>query len=112
MIKWDGRVRPNVPVRTNDTNDLCNASVDSFCYYETSYNMNKMRSAAHSHENLVPSDLGARSRHNARATNSQRKMSDNAVWNAVKPYMNGGLSGMGATCVIQPLDSTSSSVSR
>jgi|TARA_B100000085_G_C18309211_1_gene417569 solute carrier family 25 oxoglutarate transporter 11 len=33
-------------------------------------------------------------------------MSDlNPVWKAVKPYMNGGLSGMGATCVIQPLDS-------
>lgn len=34
-------------------------------------------------------------------------MSDNAVWRAVKPYVNGGLSGMGATCVIQPLDSAS-----
>jgi hypothetical protein len=34
------------------------------------------------------------------------EMSDlNPVWKAVKPYMNGGLSGMGATCVIQPLDS-------
>lgn len=39
-------------------------------------------------------------------------MSDNAVWKAVKPYMNGGLSGMGATCIIQPLDSTFRSNSR
>jgi len=31
-------------------------------------------------------------------------MSD-AAWRTVKPYVNGGLSGMGATCVIQPLDS-------
>ena len=31
-------------------------------------------------------------------------MSDNAVWKTVKPFMNGGLSGMGATCIIQPLD--------
>merc|ERR1712216_444620 len=28
----------------------------------------------------------------------------NPVWKAVKPFVNGGLSGMGATCVIQPLD--------
>jgi hypothetical protein len=27
-----------------------------------------------------------------------------SVWSAVKPFMNGGLSGMGATCVIQPVD--------
>ncbi|KAF6251457.1 mitochondrial substrate carrier protein [Scenedesmus sp. NREL 46B-D3] len=26
------------------------------------------------------------------------------VWKAVKPYMNGGLSGMGATIIIQPID--------
>jgi hypothetical protein len=31
-------------------------------------------------------------------------LKDNEVWKAVKPFMNGGLSGMGATCVIQPLD--------
>mmetsp|Transcript_1734 Transcript_1734/g.3861 ORF Transcript_1734/g.3861 Transcript_1734/m.3861 type:complete len:294 (-) Transcript_1734:204-1085(-) len=31
-------------------------------------------------------------------------MADNAVWKAVKPYVNGGLSGMASTCVIQPLD--------
>jgi len=35
------------------------------------------------------------------------KMADNAVWKAVKPYVNGGLSGMASTCVIQPLDSAS-----
>jgi len=29
------------------------------------------------------------------------------VWKAVKPYVNGGLSGMASTCVIQPLDSAS-----
>ena len=27
-----------------------------------------------------------------------------AVWKAVKPFVNGGLSGMTATCVIQPVD--------
>lgn len=31
-------------------------------------------------------------------------LADNATWKAVKPFMNGGLSGMGATCIIQPLD--------
>ena len=34
-------------------------------------------------------------------------MADNAVWKAVKPYVNGGLSGLASTCVIQPLDSAS-----
>eukprot|EP00197_Chlamydomonas_leiostraca_P012783 CAMPEP_0202858728 /NCGR_PEP_ID=MMETSP1391-20130828/1129_1 /ASSEMBLY_ACC=CAM_ASM_000867 /TAXON_ID=1034604 /ORGANISM="Chlamydomonas leiostraca, Strain SAG 11-49" /LENGTH=296 /DNA_ID=CAMNT_0049537675 /DNA_START=94 /DNA_END=984 /DNA_ORIENTATION=- len=27
-----------------------------------------------------------------------------AAWLAVKPYLNGGLSGMAATCIIQPID--------
>lgn len=40
------------------------------------------------------------------ATNQRNKMADHAVWKAVKPYVNGGLSGMASTCVIQPLDST------
>uniref|UniRef100_A0A061S2N8 Solute carrier family 25 (Mitochondrial oxoglutarate transporter), member 11 n=1 Tax=Tetraselmis sp. GSL018 TaxID=582737 RepID=A0A061S2N8_9CHLO len=31
-------------------------------------------------------------------------MGDNPVWNAAKPFLNGGLSGMMATCVIQPID--------
>ena len=31
-------------------------------------------------------------------------LKDNATWKAVKPFLNGGLSGMGATCIIQPLD--------
>eukprot|EP00878_Enallax_costatus_P029503 GHUV01031996.1.p1 GENE.GHUV01031996.1~~GHUV01031996.1.p1 ORF type:complete len:274 (-),score=69.16 GHUV01031996.1:40-861(-) len=31
-------------------------------------------------------------------------MPDNAVWKAVKPYVNGGASGMMATCIIQPID--------
>eukprot|EP00271_Cylindrocystis_brebissonii_P014359 TRINITY_DN35695_c0_g1_i1.p1 TRINITY_DN35695_c0_g1~~TRINITY_DN35695_c0_g1_i1.p1 ORF type:complete len:303 (+),score=51.39 TRINITY_DN35695_c0_g1_i1:180-1088(+) len=26
------------------------------------------------------------------------------VWSATKPFLNGGLAGMGATCVIQPID--------
>ena len=49
-------------------------------------------------------DPAAATHARARSTTT---MSDNAVWRAVKPYMNGGLSGMGATCVIQPLDSAS-----
>lgn len=28
----------------------------------------------------------------------------NPVWKAIKPFVNGGLSGMGATCFIQPVD--------
>eukprot|EP00879_Flechtneria_rotunda_P001951 GHRR01002125.1.p1 GENE.GHRR01002125.1~~GHRR01002125.1.p1 ORF type:complete len:305 (+),score=89.29 GHRR01002125.1:141-1055(+) len=31
-------------------------------------------------------------------------MADNQVWKTIKPYVNGGLSGMGATCLIQPVD--------
>lgn len=31
-------------------------------------------------------------------------MADSPVWKAVKPYVNGGLSGMAATCIIQPID--------
>lgn len=31
-------------------------------------------------------------------------MADNKVWKTIKPYFNGGLSGMGATCIIQPID--------
>jgi solute carrier family 25 oxoglutarate transporter 11 len=31
-------------------------------------------------------------------------MSDNKVWKAAKPFVNGGLSGMAATCIIQPID--------
>ncbi len=27
-----------------------------------------------------------------------------AIWNTTKPFLNGGLSGMGATCIIQPID--------
>ena len=30
--------------------------------------------------------------------------STNTVWKSVKPFFNGGLSGMLATCVIQPID--------
>lgn len=33
-----------------------------------------------------------------------QKAQQNAVWKAVKPFFNGGLSGMGATCIIQPVD--------
>ena len=28
----------------------------------------------------------------------------NPAWKAVKPFFNGGLSGMMSTCVIQPID--------
>lgn len=31
-------------------------------------------------------------------------MSDNGAWKAAKPFLNGGVSGMMATCVIQPID--------
>eukprot|EP00894_Picocystis_sp_ML_P001633 jgi/Pico_ML_1/52150/g2908.t1 len=31
-------------------------------------------------------------------------MAESTVWNNVKPYINGGSSGMMATCCIQPLD--------
>jgi solute carrier family 25 oxoglutarate transporter 11 len=31
-------------------------------------------------------------------------MADNPVWKAAKPFFNGGLSGMAATCIIQPID--------
>lgn len=31
-------------------------------------------------------------------------MSDNPIWKAVKPFSNGGMSGMIATCCIQPID--------
>jgi len=26
------------------------------------------------------------------------------AWKATKPFLNGGLSGMAATCIIQPID--------
>uniref|UniRef100_A0A383WF43 Uncharacterized protein n=1 Tax=Tetradesmus obliquus TaxID=3088 RepID=A0A383WF43_TETOB len=35
---------------------------------------------------------------------SAATMADNKVWQAVKPYLNGGASGMMATCIIQPID--------
>ncbi|KAK9818685.1 hypothetical protein WJX74_006010 [Apatococcus lobatus] len=35
---------------------------------------------------------------------SSDKKPTSAVWNATKPFLNGGLSGMGATCIIQPID--------
>jgi hypothetical protein len=31
-------------------------------------------------------------------------MADNQVWKTAKPFVNGGLSGMAATCIIQPID--------
>jgi len=27
-----------------------------------------------------------------------------AAWLAIKPYFNGGVSGMAATCIVQPID--------
>ena len=38
------------------------------------------------------------------ATATQQQIQVMAVWKAVKPFVNGGLSGMGATCIIQPID--------
>ena len=35
---------------------------------------------------------------------ADNKPSQSTVWKAVKPFFNGGLSGMGATCIIQPVD--------
>ena len=40
----------------------------------------------------------------AAAVQAQSTMADNPVWKAIKPFVNGGLSGMGATCIIQPID--------
>jgi solute carrier family 25 oxoglutarate transporter 11 len=40
----------------------------------------------------------------AAAAQVQGTMADNKVWKTIKPYFNGGLSGMGATCIIQPID--------
>ena len=31
-------------------------------------------------------------------------MADNTIWSAIKPFANGGVSGMIATCCIQPID--------
>jgi len=43
-------------------------------------------------------------------TMSTLNLADNKTWQAVKPFMNGGLSGMGATVCIQPLDIIKASV--
>ena len=54
--------------------------------------------------------IAARAHTSPRATHptdpprATMSLADNATWNAVKPFLNGGLSGMGATCIIQPLD--------
>lgn len=32
------------------------------------------------------------------------KQASKTVWQTIKPFANGGLSGMGATCIIQPVD--------
>ena len=34
----------------------------------------------------------------------QQAVAPSAVWMTVKPFVNGGASGMLATCVIQPID--------
>merc|ERR1712087_372947 len=39
-----------------------------------------------------------------RTEKEKGNMSDNPVWKAVKPFVNGGASGMVATCCIQPID--------
>lgn len=33
-----------------------------------------------------------------------QQQQQSAVWKSAKPFVNGGLSGMGATCIIQPID--------
>ncbi|GAQ89476.1 Mitochondrial substrate carrier [Klebsormidium nitens] len=38
------------------------------------------------------------------ATDSKPKPALSPLWTTVKPFLNGGLSGMAATCVIQPID--------
>ncbi len=35
---------------------------------------------------------------------SATQSSPPAAWLAVKPFVNGGLAGMAATCIIQPID--------
>lgn len=40
----------------------------------------------------------------AAVTAAQDQRKPGAVWTTVKPFLNGGLAGMGATCVIQPVD--------
>lgn len=35
---------------------------------------------------------------------AEKKAPLNPVWTAAKPFVNGGLSGMAATCIIQPVD--------
>lgn len=34
----------------------------------------------------------------------EEKPKSKGVWSSVKPFVNGGVSGMSATCVIQPID--------
>ncbi|CAH2072337.1 unnamed protein product [Thlaspi arvense] len=34
----------------------------------------------------------------------EKKIAPIGIWNTVKPFVNGGTSGMLATCVIQPID--------
>jgi solute carrier family 25 oxoglutarate transporter 11 len=38
------------------------------------------------------------------ASESKPKPALSPIWTTVKPFLNGGLSGMAATCVIQPID--------
>ncbi|CAM6092146.1 unnamed protein product [Calypogeia fissa] len=40
----------------------------------------------------------------AAVTAAQEQRKPGALWTTVKPFLNGGLAGMGATCVIQPVD--------
>lgn len=37
-------------------------------------------------------------------TTMDTRKTKSTLWTTVKPFLNGGLSGMGATCVIQPVD--------
>lgn len=44
------------------------------------------------------------SQRSAMATDTKAKPALSPLWTTVKPFLNGGLSGMAATCVIQPID--------
>jgi hypothetical protein len=35
---------------------------------------------------------------------AQQQPKPSGVWLTIKPFVNGGLSGMAATCIIQPID--------
>ena len=60
--------------------------------------------------NIFQSDVMAffldvcRNSQSAQAAVMAELPSTNTVWKSIKPFVNGGASGMLATCVIQPID--------